>query len=884
MSRFLALAQSVAYAPSISKKDKLCAKCKSRPPEKWFIRPSKSDAEPLVLVSWTGFPLYYTPEPCPVCRFARDIALGRHFRDSALSELWSFSAPFPRLCKVLESAERVLTDLKKQLGEIVNHVCDGLVYMCGDCGLSLGHDLSSVIGDPTEFSRLQTWDIVNRLETLCSPLITEGRRLDQLRPISPTIRKRVAAALEALVAAGIQSRRRINRVFMSHDGSERCWICKRHRDRFWQAGGEDEFELLFDPDMEKFLNQHLQGDDEVQSKAVRLRDYGSKMELVRVVTLPTYSIHLDFFHYEEYPWGDSKDEHGNELQKAFRKYMDKPQNHSIFVPLVRPPKYGGGYRIRPRFDINLAKSWLRTCEASHIPTCTGLQGVGTANTPAPTGLFLIDTHDWCLFKVPDESSAGIRYVALSYVWGKVQQPQLSASTVATWQEPGRLRSQPLPATVKDAITLANSLGFRYLWVDALCIVQDEPGLRHEQIAQMFRIYNSACLTIVAADSDRCDTGISGVSVFSTRSVGRGQWNIMGTEIMMVPESPHLLLNVSTWRKRGWTFQEELCSRRALIFLPNLVIFSCQTATWREDVCLENSFVTPLPRGKGILTIRDGAGGAYKAAVPLFRDLTNQYLSRMLTRKGDIENAFEGVAELMNGLVGPLYHGIPERHFDEVIQGCWYWDYDLVRRPPFPSWSWTGWHYNPAHVEMGIEPLNSWGNRPVLRFFAISDPPRELFADTLDPPSHPHFEPDLEAMTEALANLEPAQPRHGLVAFFTSCAVLKVIPSRKLVFENPEEDGVIEYLVVDPQGRTVNPLARDRRSISAIKLRQSFVSRAGNLLPFIVSGWSGDVGYRLMVIEDVAGLSYKVQVTVPGRPVRADVWWELQPEKRLVIMA
>lgn len=57
--------------------------------------------------------------------------------------------------------------------------------------------------------------------------------------------------------------------------------------------------------------------------------------------------------------------------------------------------------------------------------------------------------------------------------------------------------------------------------------------------------------------------------------------------------------------------------------------------------------------------------------------------------------------MLDTLIGPEYHAIPERMFLKVIQGCWFWDTSLRRRTYFPSWSWTGWIYRQEQADVGI---------------------------------------------------------------------------------------------------------------------------------------------------------------------------------------
>ena len=68
----------------------------------------------------------------------------------------------------------------------------------------------------------------------------------------------------------------------------------------------------------------------------------------------------------------------------------------------------------------------------------------------------------------------------------------------------------LPNTIRDAIGLIGLLEERYLWVDALCIVQDDEETRHEQIINMTSIFANACLTIITNQGNDAQFGLRGL--------------------------------------------------------------------------------------------------------------------------------------------------------------------------------------------------------------------------------------------------------------------------------------------------------------------------------------------------------------------------------------
>lgn len=103
-------------------------------------------------------------------------------------------------------------------------------------------------------------------------------------------------------------------------------------------------------------------------------------------------------------------------------------------------------------------------------------------------------------------------VALSYVWGPPSASRLLTQrlNLEKLSRPGSL-SGILPRTIGDAGKFACQLGFRYLWVDALCIVQDDDMENDRLINQMHQIYNAAVATIVAYPGHHADDPLPGIS-------------------------------------------------------------------------------------------------------------------------------------------------------------------------------------------------------------------------------------------------------------------------------------------------------------------------------------------------------------------------------------
>lgn len=107
----------------------------------------------------------------------------------------------------------------------------------------------------------------------------------------------------------------------------------------------------------------------------------------------------------------------------------------------------------------------------------------------------------------------------------------------------------LPRTVEDAITVTKNLDYRYLWVDELCIEQNDSSHRASQIGKMDRIYKGADLTIVAACGDNKNYGLPGVS--TTSRIIHPVIHLEDGSIFNIGPEPGLSIRESPWWDRAW---------------------------------------------------------------------------------------------------------------------------------------------------------------------------------------------------------------------------------------------------------------------------------------------------------------------------------------------
>lgn len=177
--------------------------------------------------------------------------------------------------------------------------------------------------------------------------------------------------------------------------------------------------------------------------------------------------------------GDANDV--SNLNNTWLRAIQPTDNEGVVqVELIFPGHYG----------IDLASAWMERCSRVHKGFC-----YPQADVPLPTRLVYIpgDADQ----KLQLQATKGLvgRYVTLSYCWGD---GRAFMTTSATFEDrKSGFEAGLLPQTLQDAIHTARKLGFHYIWVDALCIIQgDAVDWAHES-SKMAEVYGRSSLTICA---------------------------------------------------------------------------------------------------------------------------------------------------------------------------------------------------------------------------------------------------------------------------------------------------------------------------------------------------------------------------------------------------
>ncbi|KAH7067753.1 heterokaryon incompatibility protein-domain-containing protein [Paraphoma chrysanthemicola] len=285
----------------------------------------------------------------------------------------------------------------------------------------------------------------------------------------------------------------------------------------------------------------------------------------------------------------------------------------------------------------------------------------------------------------------IRYATLSYCWGGPQDFCLDATS-----EEKLLRGISvtlLPKTIIDAIKVAFGLGISWIWIDSLCIRQDDTTEKATEIAQMHQVYRNSSVTISATRADSCRQGF--LHPCSLPPLGRVSYRL--PLALSTGELGSVILSktneVTPIDRRSWTFQEHLLARRVLRFTDFGQHWSCGTTSKFESI---NPIYPPRAYKQGIESIRELARRPKESHGLLnhvngWMDIVQQYTRRQLTIASDKLLAISAIAEAWNPDSEDTYlAGVWESHLPEGL--LWACNDGRSHVPSAtyvaPSWSWA----------------------------------------------------------------------------------------------------------------------------------------------------------------------------------------------------
>lgn len=291
------------------------------------------------------------------------------------------------------------------------------------------------------------------------------------------------------------------------------------------------------------------------------------------------------------------------------------------------------------------------------------------------------------------------YATLSYCWGRAtgEMPwRLTKERLAGFEK--AIPNEVLPKTIADAFRVVEAIGIHYLWVDSLCIVQDDPEDWAFEAYRMGQVYNGSLLTIISGtDSStgglltprqQLEVSAAEIPINSTSSPTSTPGATGGLAILYPRlDTSKTRIRCGPTSKRAWCYQEELLSARRLYFSEEGFGWECLCSDHDEagikgpgDV-RSTAYTLPDYDAKVLLSESQVIGE--------WHGIVEQYTSRQITYHGDVFAALAGIASSLQARYESRYFaGLWECSFlDDLL---WHRTGNTLDRPEdfdAPSWSW-----------------------------------------------------------------------------------------------------------------------------------------------------------------------------------------------------
>jgi hypothetical protein len=395
--------------------------------------------------------------------------------------------------------------------------------------------------------------------------------------------------------------------------------------------------------------------------------------------------------------------------------------------------------------------------------------------------------------------ANARYATLSHCWGQYMPVKLQRSTLQAFLDGIHIDS--LPPTFQHAIVLTKLLGIEYIWIDSLCIIQDDDNDWANECSRMTSVYMNSFINIGANAA-----GDSRGGLFQQRS-----WkfvNPLSVRLTYIPTNWHRRpvilwpnpqegnpLDHAPLGDRGWVVQERLLAPRTVHFLKHKVVWECDECQASEtDVTgtLEDRISNLSKRTYLAVPIAssNGAAGRITQFLSTWSDIVNLYSNGKLSVATDKLVALSGVARYMfenrqDNRALRYYAGHWSHDFE--IQLTWSASYFSIgfRSGTYvaPSWSWASYNGEVVFPRPGRKTL--WAHLIGIEILPESDPFGAVSASS---PSYIRIRgPLCRATVTHLSRLGDEQSPSTLRLLWSGVSIECV----DLSFDEPDEVGILE---------------------------------------------------------------------------------------------
>jgi hypothetical protein len=339
-------------------------------------------------------------------------------------------------------------------------------------------------------------------------------------------------------------------------------------------------------------------------------------------------------------------------------------------------------------------------------------------------IHLVESH-----KYPGIGEKPQPYLALSYCWGS-KPPSLKTTKSNYAHLKTSISYDAMPKAYQDSVRVARALGVKYIWIDALCIIQDDVADWEKESQTMAEIFRNSLVTMIPLRAASCNEGFLERNPSIRVNYHSREWDVSGSffirhmpfsyekaesSIRDAPsfsDRPVLLeLQNSAWQTRGWTFQEDMFSMRKLYFGQLMMYWDSlkpvdimRTEDTRIDDKLERIGTAEL----SLIHSSEPWRGDYDYDGWYYPIL--QYCQKKLTYESDKLSAVSSYAKLIASKSGDTYlAGLWKNNLHRGLL----WKIQRRQRKTFPdlmgrlaqsskyvapSWSWAS-RYSDLHLDL-----------------------------------------------------------------------------------------------------------------------------------------------------------------------------------------
>ncbi|KAH8699355.1 hypothetical protein GQ44DRAFT_693949 [Phaeosphaeriaceae sp. PMI808] len=232
--------------------------------------------------------------------------------------------------------------------------------------------------------------------------------------------------------------------------------------------------------------------------------------------------------------------------------------------------------------LDILRNWLRECDSRHVnPMCKrnddkSPKSIGAASAGFPRLLLDLDYPGNSVIRLINTTGSAlgpIEWIALDFVWGRG--PYYSTTLANLDKHLTGIELDLLPATFADAVLVTRALGVRYLWIDSICMVQDDIGVLQEDLKRVEDVYSNAWCVLAASSATSPSAGLlrsrserDSVAVRSPPD----DYNVFYICEFIDDFQDHVLQGALG--RRAWSLQSHALARRTICFTDYQVYWEC----------------------------------------------------------------------------------------------------------------------------------------------------------------------------------------------------------------------------------------------------------------------------------------------------------------------